>query len=129
MRVGFVGIGTMGRHMAANLQAGGHDLVVHDVRPEAAAEPVAAGATWAATPAEVAAASEVVFTSLPGPVEVEAVASGPHGLLEGAGDGTAWFDLSTNSPTVVPPDPGAPAVEAAYGAASSPALIAAGQPA
>ena len=91
----------MGRHMAANLQAGGHDLVVHDVRPEAAADHLAAGATWAATPAEVAAASEVVFTSLPGPVEVEAVANGPDGLLEGAGAGTAWFDLSTNSPTVV----------------------------
>lgn len=101
MRVGFIGIGTMGRHMAANLQAGGYDLVVHDVRAEAAADHLAAGATWAATPAEVAAAGDVVFTSLPGPAEVEAVATGTDGLFEGARSGTAWFDLSTNSPTVV----------------------------
>jgi 3-hydroxyisobutyrate dehydrogenase len=96
-----VGLGTMGRHMAANLRAGGHDLVVHDVRPEAAADQLAAGATWAATPAALAAASDVIFTSLPGPVEVEAAAIGPDGLVDGARAGTAWFDLSTNSPTVV----------------------------
>jgi 3-hydroxyisobutyrate dehydrogenase-like beta-hydroxyacid dehydrogenase len=101
VKVGFVGIGTMGRHMAANLQAGGYDLVVHDLRREAAADHLAAGASWAATPAEVADASDVVFTSLPGPVEVEAVAAGPDGLLQGARTGAAWFDLSTNSPTVV----------------------------
>ena len=101
MKVGFIGLGTMGRHMAANLIAAKHDLVVHDVRTEAGAPHVTAGARWAATPREVAAASEVVFTSLPGPPEVEAVALGPGGLLEGLTPGAAWFDLTTNSPGLV----------------------------
>lgn len=100
MRVGFVGLGTMGRHMAAHLQAAGHDLIVNDLHAEAAEPHLAAGATWAATAAAVAEASEVVFTSLPGPVEVEAVALGPSGLVEGLRRGVAYFDLSTNSPTV-----------------------------
>jgi 3-hydroxyisobutyrate dehydrogenase len=101
MRVGFIGVGTMGRHMAANLQAGGHDLVVHDARRDAASGHLEAGATWASTPAELAAASDVVFTSLPGPVEVEAVALGPDGLIDALAPGSAYFDLSTNSPIVV----------------------------
>jgi 3-hydroxyisobutyrate dehydrogenase-like beta-hydroxyacid dehydrogenase len=95
MNVGFIGLGTMGRHMAANLAKGGFALTVHDVRRDAPAPP---GATWADSPAALARAVDVVFTSLPGPVEVEAVAAG---LLEGLRPGTAFFDLSTNSPTVV----------------------------
>jgi 3-hydroxyisobutyrate dehydrogenase-like beta-hydroxyacid dehydrogenase len=95
MNVGFIGLGTMGRHMAANLAKGGFALTVHDVRRDAPAPP---GATWADSPAVLARAVDVVFTSLPGPVEVEAVAAG---LLEGLRPGTAFFDLSTNSPTVV----------------------------
>jgi len=101
MRIGFVGLGTMGRHMASNLIKAGHALVVNDVRREAAAPHVQAGATWADTPRAVAAATEIVFTSLPGPPEVEAVALGPEGLLAGLGTGKAYFDLSTNSPTLV----------------------------
>jgi 3-hydroxyisobutyrate dehydrogenase-like beta-hydroxyacid dehydrogenase len=68
MKVGFIGVGTMGRHMASNLMKGGYELVVNDVRREAAASHLKAGATWADTPRAVAAATEVVFTSLPGPV-------------------------------------------------------------
>ena len=75
MKIGFIGLGTMGRHMASNLMKAGHELVVHDVRPEAAAPHVQAGASWADTPRGVAEATEVVFTSLPGPPEVEAVRS------------------------------------------------------
>ena len=101
MKIGFIGLGTMGRHMASNLMKGGHQLVVNDVRQEAAAPHRQAGATWAATPREVAAATDVVFTSLPGPVEVEAVALGEQGLLAGLGAGKAYFDLSTNSPGLV----------------------------
>jgi 3-hydroxyisobutyrate dehydrogenase len=101
VKVGFIGLGTMGRHMAANLRAGGHELVVHDISEAAARPHLDAGASWAASPAEVAAATEVTFTSLPGPPEVEAVALGPGGLLEGMSPGKAYFDLSTNSPTVV----------------------------
>lgn len=101
MNVGFIGLGTMGRHMARHLQEAGHRLTCHDTRREAADPFVEAGARWAASPAEVGAASEVVFTSLPGPVEVEAVATGYDGLAETMAAGSAWFDLTTNSPTVV----------------------------
>ena len=101
MRVGFIGLGTMGRHLAAHLQAAGHELVCHDVRREAADPHVEAGATWADSPAALGAASEVVFTSLPGPAEVTAVALGADGLVAGMAAGTTYFDLSTNSPTVV----------------------------
>ena len=101
MKIGFIGLGMMGSGMAANLQKAGHDLVVHDLR-RAAAEPyLAAGAAWADNPRAVAEAAEVVFTSLPGPPEVEAVALGENGLLSGMSRGKAYFDLSTNSPTMV----------------------------
>ena len=101
MRVGFIGLGMMGKGMAANLQKAGHQLVVHDLN-RAAAEPfLAKGAEWANSPRQVAAASEVVFTSLPVPADVEAVALGPNGLIEGMKPDTAFFDMSTNSVAVV----------------------------
>jgi 3-hydroxyisobutyrate dehydrogenase len=101
MRIGFIGLGTMGQHMAMNLLQAGHALVVNDLRREAAKPHLAAGATWADTPRQAATSSEVVFTSLPGPLEVEAVALGHEGLLAGMAAGTAYFDLTTNSPTLV----------------------------
>ncbi len=100
-KVGFVGLGTMGANMAYNLLQGGNELVVHDIRRESATSHLEAGAVWADTPKEVAEASEVVFTSLPGPVEIEAVALGEAGLMEGLVSGKTYFDLSTNSPTVI----------------------------
>ena len=101
MEVGFIGLGTMGASMAANLQKAGYRLIVHDARRQAAAPHLGAGATWAATPRDVANASEVIFTSLPGPAEVEAVALGPDGLLAGIHRGDAYFDLSTNARAIV----------------------------
>jgi 3-hydroxyisobutyrate dehydrogenase-like beta-hydroxyacid dehydrogenase len=101
MKVGFIGLGTMGSSMALNTLKGGYDLVVHDINRDAAGPHLEAGAPWADTPREVAAASEVTFTSLPGPPEVEAVALGEHGLLQGAGSNKVYFDLSTNSPTLI----------------------------
>ena len=101
MKVGFIGLGTMGAHMAMNAMKGGHELVVNDIRREAAEPHLAAGAKWAATPRQVAEATEVVLTSLPGPPEVEAVAIGDHGILSGMSAGKAYFDLSTNSPTLI----------------------------
>jgi 3-hydroxyisobutyrate dehydrogenase len=98
MKVGFIGIGTMGASMALNVRAKGYDLVVNDIRREAAAPHLKAGAVWADSARKVAEAADVVFTSLPGPKEVQAVA---EDLLAGMRKGTAWFDLSTNSPTVV----------------------------
>ena len=101
MKIGFIGLGTMGRHMASNLIKAGHELVVHDVRPEASAPHRKAGAGWAETPREVAEATHVVFTSLPGPPEVEAIALGEQGLLAGLAAGKVYFDLTTNSPALV----------------------------
>ena len=98
MRAGFIGLGTMGAYMALNLQAGEHEVAVNDLRRDAAAPHLKAGATWADGPREIAEHSEVIFTSLPGPREVEAVADI---LIEHMKPGTAWFDLSTNSPTVI----------------------------
>src|SRR5213083_911575 len=101
MKIGFIGLGTMGRHMASNLIRAGHALVVHDVRREAAAPHRDAGAGWADTPRAVAEATDVVFTSLPGPPEVEAVALGEQGLLAGLKAGKVYFDLTTNAPALV----------------------------
>jgi 3-hydroxyisobutyrate dehydrogenase-like beta-hydroxyacid dehydrogenase len=101
MKVGFIGLGMMGKGMAANLQKAGHQLVVHDLR-RASAEPfIANGAVWADSPKAVAEQSEVVFTSLPVPADVEAVALGPNGLIEGMKPNTAFFDMSTNAVSVV----------------------------
>jgi 3-hydroxyisobutyrate dehydrogenase len=101
MQVGFIGLGTMGAHMARNCQGGGHKLVVNDLRRDAAAPHIAAGAVWADTPKAVAQQSDVVFTSLPEPPDVEKVALADDGLLAGIKRGAAWFDLSTNAPKVV----------------------------
>ena len=101
MKVGFIGLGTMGASMASNLQAAKHELWVNDVRREVAKPHVDAGAQWKDTPRQVAEAVEVVFTSLPGPAEVEAVALGADGLISGMRKGAAYFDLSTNSPALV----------------------------
>jgi 3-hydroxyisobutyrate dehydrogenase-like beta-hydroxyacid dehydrogenase len=98
MKVGFIGLGIMGGSMALNVKAAGHELVVHDLRREAAAPHLKAGARWADGPRQIAQQSEVVFTSLPGPPEAEAVGAE---LIEGMLPDAAWFDLSTNSPTVV----------------------------
>lgn len=101
MKVGFIGLGTMGASIALNAIRGQHALVVHDINPDSAAPHLDMGATWAASPKEVAAGSDVVFTSLPGPAEVQAVALGVDGILAGLSAGDAYFDLSTNSPTVM----------------------------
>ena len=101
MKVGFVGVGNMGGPMAANLIKAGHQLTVHDLRRESATNLLEMGALWADSPAEASQGNELVLTSLPGPREVEAVALGEKGVLEGATQGTVYADLSTNSPTTI----------------------------
>ena len=98
MRVGFVGLGTMGGPMALNVRKAGFGMVVHDLHRQVAEPVLAAGAVWTDSVKGLAEASDVVLTSLPGPPEVEAVAGG---LSEGMRRGTVWFDLSTNSPTLI----------------------------
>jgi 3-hydroxyisobutyrate dehydrogenase len=101
MRVGFIGLGKMGSGMALNLCKAGVDLRVYDVH-EASAKPLLeAGAIWASTVADVVRDSDVVFTSLPGPQEVKTVANSQGGLFESMRDGAVWFDLSTNSVSVL----------------------------
>ena len=101
LTVGFIGLGTMGAHMAANLQKGGYALIVHDLNEAAAAKHLNTGATWADNPRLLASRADVIFTSLPEPGDVETVAQGPDGLLAGIKPKAAYFDLSTNSPVVV----------------------------
>jgi 3-hydroxyisobutyrate dehydrogenase len=101
LKIGFIGLGAMGGHMAANLQRAGYELRVHDARREAAAGLVANGAVWSDSPAKVASGVEVLFTCLPGPREVEAVALGADGLLGAMDAGSVWFDLTTNAPDLV----------------------------
>ena len=98
MKVGFIGLGGMGQGMALNLRRAGYDLVVHDLRRESGAAAEEAGATWADSAADLAGSVDVVFTSLPGPVEMRQVGGE---LLSALKPGSAWFDLTTNSPTVV----------------------------
>ena len=100
-RLGFIGTGNMGRHMARHLLEAGHRLTVHDARRAAAEQLEGGGAGWAESPAELAEASDVVFTSLPGPPEVESVALGEGGVLANLPAGGILVDLSTNSPTAI----------------------------
>jgi 3-hydroxyisobutyrate dehydrogenase len=87
MKIGFIGLGAMGRPMAASLQRAGHAVQAYDLRP-------VEGFSMKPSAAAAAQGCEVLFTSLPGPAEVEAVAGQIRSPL-------AWFDLSTNSPSVV----------------------------
>jgi 3-hydroxyisobutyrate dehydrogenase len=101
VKVGFIGLGTMGASMAGNLQEAGYDLVVNDIRRHVAEPHLSAGATWADSAKQVAEEADVVFTSLPAPPDVESVALGDNGLLAAMSPGKVYFDLSTNSPTLV----------------------------
>ena len=101
MQVGFIGLGMMGASMAANLQKAGYSLVVNDMNQAAATPHIKAGAKWADSPKALSQQCDVIFTSLPGPPEVEAVGLGADGLIEGMKKGAAWFDLTTNAPSMV----------------------------
>lgn len=100
MKVGFIGLGRMGAPMSGNILAAGHHLLVHDVRQDAAAGLLAAGASWAGSPRRAGADRDVVITMLPGPSQVEEVLHGPSGLLAGLPAGAVWIDMSTSVPAV-----------------------------
>lgn len=101
VQIGFVGTGTMGNPMARCLIEAGHQLMVHDLRREATTELCKLGAQWADSPRAVAEPSEVVFTSLPGPTEVEKTLLEPaSGILAGLRAGRAFIDMTTNAPSV-----------------------------
>jgi 3-hydroxyisobutyrate dehydrogenase len=97
MKVGFIGLGKMGQGMARNLLKSGIELVVFDTNPEAVISLAEAGAERATSVADVARKVNVLFTSLPGPVQVEEVVFGTEGVLENMRAGLVLFDLSTSS--------------------------------
>ncbi len=99
LTIGFIGLGIMGRPMAGHLLKAGYPLVVHDLNRQAVATLVAAGAAEAFSPREVAARSDVIITMLPDSPDVEAVALGPDGLIEGVRPGVLYADMSTIAPT------------------------------
>jgi 3-hydroxyisobutyrate dehydrogenase-like beta-hydroxyacid dehydrogenase len=101
MKIGFIGLGTMGASIAHNAIKGGHTLRVHDLNKASADALLAAGATWADTPAGVAEGADVIMMSLPGPREFEAVTLGQDGLVGAVTSGQAILDLTTNAPTMV----------------------------
>ena len=101
MKVGFIGVGQMGVHMARNVMEAGFDLVVHDAEKSAAAPLLERGAVWVETPAAVAGACRVVITCLPTPQIVEEVTLGPSGLASGWQAGDIYVDMSTNAPSTV----------------------------
>jgi 3-hydroxyisobutyrate dehydrogenase len=101
VNLGFIGVGNMGFGMANNLVKAGHSLTVHDLVRERATPLLEQGAAWADSPREVAEASDIIFTSLPAPVDMEAVALGEGGVLEGAKPGSVYIDLTSNSASLV----------------------------
>ena len=98
--VGFIGLGVMGRPMAKHVMAKGHRLIVHSRSPQPVEELVAAGATAATSPADVARQSGVVITMLPDTPDVELVIGGPNGVADGVKPGAVVIDMSSISPVV-----------------------------
>lgn len=99
MQVGFIGLGIMGKPMARNILRAGMPLTIFARQPERVRDLVDEGAALVMSPAAVARASQVVITMLPNAPDVEAVVTGPSGLLEGAAAGTTIIDMSTIAPT------------------------------
>jgi 2-hydroxy-3-oxopropionate reductase len=98
MKIGFIGLGIMGKPMSKNLLRAGYSLVVMDRNTEAVTELAALGADVAATPKAVAAQSDIVITMLPNSPQVREVALGENGLIEGAKAGTVLIDMSSIAP-------------------------------
>ena len=98
--IGFIGLGIMGKPMAGHLLRAGYNLVVHNRSRESVNELVGKGATEAHSPKEVAEKSDVILTMLPDSPDVEAVALGPDGLVEGVKSGAIHIDMSTIAPAV-----------------------------
>jgi len=97
-KVGYIGLGIMGKSMARNILKAGFPVVVHNRSREKVQELVAEGAQEAHTPAEVASKVDVVFTNLPDSPDVELVVLGPDGIIEGAHEGMIFVDNSTIKP-------------------------------
>ena len=100
MKLGFIGLGVMGRPMALNLMKHGHEMGVYTRRRESASPLVDAGARYFASPQALAAAADVIFTMVTTSSDVEAVVHGPDGVAAGARAGSVVVDMETISPAV-----------------------------
>ena len=101
MRVGFIGVGNIGYPMADKILSAGFDLVVHDIRQEAADPLLSQGAEWAESPQDLAKQCEIVCACLPGPTEMREVVLGERGMINGLAKGSIFVDHTTNSPLLV----------------------------
>ena len=101
MRVGFIGLGNMGRAAARNLQRAGFGLAVYDIRAEAGDDLIREGAMRARSPAALIGEVDVVLSMVFGPAQIEEVLRGPHGLLAGDCAGKTWIDLTTSDPALM----------------------------
>ena len=97
-KVGYIGLGLMGKPIAKNILKAGYPLVVHNRSRASVDEMVSAGATAATSPAEIAEQVDIVFTNLPDSPDVEEVALGTQGIIEGAHEGLIFIDNSTIKP-------------------------------
>ena len=97
-KIGFIGLGIMGKPMSKNLLKAGYDLTVCDINAATVAEVVALGAKSAATPKDVAAQTDIIITMLPNSPQVKTVALGAGGIIEGARSGTIVVDMSSIAP-------------------------------
>lgn len=99
MKIGFIGLGIMGRPMAKNLVKAGYDLTVYDLNEEAVADLVSCGARAADSSREASLEAEVVITMVPNSPQVREVVLGKDGMAEGASEGTVLIDMSSIDPT------------------------------
>lgn len=101
MDIGFIGLGNMGSGMAVNILKAGHSVKIFDVRREAFQPLLDKGASRSDTVKDLAKESEIILSSLPGPKEVEEVALGKNGIIEGIKSGAVYIDLSSSSPILI----------------------------
>lgn len=97
-KIGFIGLGAMGNHMAKNLLKAGYPLTVHDLNLKAVEQLASLGADKGGSPAETASRAEVIITMLPADEEVKTVVLGPKGVLEGARPGSVLLDMTSLAP-------------------------------
>src|SRR5512133_517702 len=99
-KIGFIGLGIMGKPMSKNLLKAGYPLVVYDIVPAAVEEVVTAGAEKGASPKDVAAKTEIIITMLPNSPQVKEVVLGAGGVIEAARPGSILIDMSSIAPLV-----------------------------
>ena len=99
-KIGFIGLGVMGKPMSKNLIKAGYSLIVYDINPDSVKEVVSAGALQGSSPSQIGAECDVIITMLPNSPHVEQVITGKNGILEGARPGSVIIDMSSISPIV-----------------------------